>query len=743
MRPFVWRAARACGVVGSVRNDASGVTVDAFGEPGALDALEARLRAGGPPAAQVRGFSTEPIAALPAREFVIEESEGADERRVSIPPDLTTCPACLREVSDPADRRFRYPFTNCTDCGPRFTIVRDVPYDRAATTMAGFRMCADCAREYRDPADRRFHAEPNACPACGPRVSLLDPAGAPVASADPIAEAGRALAAGRVVAVKGIGGYHLACDATSSDAVATLRARKRRDEKPLAVMVADLEQAARLADLAEPERALLASPERPVVLLRRRAGAGLAPGIAPDAPTIGLLLPYAPLHHLLLAAAGCPLVMTSGNLSDEPIAYRDEDALRRLGGIADLFLVHDREIEARADDSVARVVAGRPLVMRRARGFVPRAVPVARPFPRPLLACGAHLKNVFCLAARAEATLGPHVGDLENLEVLRSFEESVARLERFLRIRPELLAHDLHPDYLSTRYALERSRREGVPAVAVQHHHAHAVAAMAEHGLEGPVLALTWDGTGLGTDGTAWGGELLLARREGFDRLATFRPIPLPGGDRAVREPWRIALAALDQAFDGRAPDAGLPVLDAVRPADREVVRRMVAAGVNTPGAHGAGRLFDAVGAIALGRGLSRYEGQVAIALDGAADDGEPGRYPFSIETGDGPWQLDWRPIVRATALDVLGGIPAGAVSMRFHRGLAAAGAELVRMAADRHGRLPVVLTGGVFQNARLAGLTLRELAGRFDVYLPGQVPPGDGGIALGQAVVASAITSS
>jgi hydrogenase maturation protein HypF len=319
----------------------------------------------------------------------------------------------------------------------------------------------------------------------------------------------------------------------------------------------------------------------------------------------------------------------------------------------------------------------------------------------------------------------------------------VARLERFLRIRPELLAHDLHPDYLSTRYALERSRGEGIPALAVQHHHAHAVAAMAEHGLEGPVLALTWDGTGLGTDGTAWGGELLLARREGFDRLATFRPVPLPGGDRAVREPWRIALAALDQAFDGRAPAAGLPVLDAVRPADREVVRRMVAAGVNTPGAHGAGRLFDVVGAIALGRGISRYEGQLAIALDGAADDGEPGRYPFSIDTGDGPWQLDWRPIVRAAAGDVLGGTPAGTVSMRFHRALAEAGAELVRMAAGRHGRLPVVLTGGVFQNARLAGLTLRELQGRFDVYLPGQVPPGDGGIALGQAVVASAISET
>jgi hydrogenase maturation protein HypF len=377
--------------------------------------------------------------------------------------------------------------------------------------------------------------------------------------------------------------------------------------------------------------------------------------------------------------------------------------------------------------------------MRRSRGFVPRAIPVARSFPRPVLACGAHLKNAFCLARGGEATLGPHVGDLENLETLQSFEESVVRLERFLRVRPELLAHDLHPDYLSTRYALARARAEGIRAVGVQHHHAHAAAAMAEHGLDGPVLALTWDGTGLGTDGTAWGGELLLARRDGFDRLATFRPLPLAGGDRAVGEPWRLALAALDQAFDGDPPLSALPALSRVPAADRETIRRMIAAGVNSPPAHGAGRLFDAVGAIAPGRGVSRYEGQVAIALDAAADGGEGGRYPFAIDTAAGPWQLDWRPVVRGAAEDVASGAGPGSVSMRFHRALAAAGSELVRMAADRHGRLPVVLTGGVFQNARLAELLLEELSGRFDVYLPGQVPPGDGGIALGQAVVASA----
>jgi len=743
MRPFVWRAARDCGVGGRVRNDAAGVTVEAFGTVAALDALEARLRSDGPPSSRVTSFLAEEIAPEAIASFAIEESAGADERRVSIPPDLSTCAACLREVLDPSDRRFHYPFTNCTDCGPRFTIVRDVPYDRVATTMAPFRMCPDCAREYGDPADRRFHAEPNACPACGPRVSLLGADGAPLASRDPVADAGAALAAGRILAVKGIGGYHLACDATSSPAVRTLRERKRREEKPLAVMVADPPAAERLAHLSRAERDLLASPERPVVLVRRRGAADLAPEIAPDASTVGLLLPYSPLHHLLLAAAGRPLVMTSGNLSEEPIAYRDDDAVRRLGGIADLFLVHDREIEARADDSVARVVLGRPLVMRRARGFVPSPIRVARPFRRPVLACGAQLKNAFCLASAGEATLGPHVGDLENLETLRSFEESVARLERFLRLRPALLAHDLHPDYLSTRYARERSRREGIPAVAVQHHHAHAAAAMAEHALGGPALALTWDGTGLGTDGAAWGGELLLARYDGFERLATFRPVPLPGGDRAVREPWRIAMVVLDQAFDGRAPVDAFPAIAAVPAGDREVVRRMVAAGLNSPAAHGAGRLFDAMGALALGRGESRHEGQVAMALDAAADEGAEGAYPYAIDTCCMPWQLDWRPLVRAAAEDLLRGATPGEVSMRFHRALAAAGAELVREASGIHGRLPVVATGGVFQNARLAGLLVDEFRGRFDVYLPGRVPPGDGGIALGQAVVASAITSS
>jgi hydrogenase maturation protein HypF len=765
-RPFVYRLARELGVRGRVRNDTSGVTIDAFAPAATLDRFVARLRTDHPPAAVVADLRSAPVAAEDVAGFEIVESGGAAERRTAIPPDLATCPDCLREVQDAGDRRHRYPFTNCTGCGPRFTIALGAPYDRPATTMAGFRMCAACAREYGDPLDRRFHAQPNACPACGPRVFLLSggalapdaasnldarapptpplalgqphPAAPALADFEAIAFAGRALAEGRIVAVKGIGGFHLACDATSPAAVRTLRERKRREEKPLAVMVADLAEARALAEASPAEEALLASVERPIVLCRRRAGAPLAPEIAPGSPLVGILLAYAPLHHLLLAEARRPLVMTSGNLSDEPIAFEDEDALRRLGGIADLFLVHDRPIASRCDDSVARVVAGRPLVMRRARGFVPRPVRVARRFSRPVLGVGAQLKNAICLARGDEAVLGPHVGDLDGLETYAAFEAAVARLEAFLALRPEAIACDLHPLYLSTRWARERAAALGVPLVPVQHHHAHAAAAMAEHGLDGPALALAWDGTGLGTDGAAWGGELLLVERGRFERLGTFRPLALAGGDRAVREPWRIALAALLDAFGEDAPLDRIPLFRAVDPKEVAVARRMLAGGVNSPRAHGCGRAFDAAGALALGRPSSRFEGQVALALDAAA--GPPGApYPFDVAAEGGLDVLDLRPLWRALARDVAGGAPAAAISSRFHAALAAAGAELVRGAARRVGRLPVVLTGGCFQNARLAEGILGELSGGFEVYPHGEVPPGDGGIALGQAVVADA----
>jgi hydrogenase maturation protein HypF len=760
-RPFVYRAAHAAGILGRVRNDASGVTIEAFASPAVLDRFERTLRAEHPPAARVESLRSERIPAEAVTAFEIVRSGGVAERRVAIPPDLATCADCARELADPADRRHGYPFTNCTNCGPRFTIALDVPYDRPATTMARFPMCEACRREYDDPLDRRFHAQPNACPMCGPQVTALVPTPftrpphpdalpplrggrggwSEVLVPDPIAFVAAQLREGRVAAVKGLGGYHLACDATSSAAVRLLRERKRREEKPLAVMVRDLDEARALAELLPAEAELLASVERPIVLCRRRAGAPLAPELAPGSPLVGLLLPYAPLHHLLLAAAGRPLVMTSGNLSDEPIAFEDEDALARLGGIADAFLVHDRPIASRADDSVTRVVAGKPLVMRRSRGFVPRPVRLRRPVARPILAVGAQLKNVFCLARGDEATLGPHVGDLDDLETFASFEAAVARLETFLALRPEAIACDLHPLYLSTRYARERAAALGVPLVEVQHHHAHVASAAAEHGLLGPVLGLAWDGTGLGTDGAAWGGELLLVDGARSDRLGTFRPVALAGGDRAIRDPWRVALAALLDAFDGAPPLDRIPLFADVDAKELDVVRRMLAGGVNAPLAHGVGRLFDAAGALALGRPKARFEGQLALALDAAVDDADPGAaYPYHLARAAGLWQLDLRPLWRALAEDVVERRNAAAVSARFHEALAEGGAELVRRAASDCGKLPVVLTGGCFQNARLAAGIVRRLGGSFEVYQHAFVPPGDGGIALGQAVVADAV---
>jgi hydrogenase maturation protein HypF len=740
-RPWIYRLAREEGIAGRVRNDALGVTIEAFGGVQALGEFVRRIRTEAPAAAAVHEARVESIPLEPVAGFEITSSRDGPGRRVSIPPDLATCPECLREVRDPSDRRHRYPFTNCTQCGPRYTIGRDVPYDRARTTMAGFSMCPRCSGEYWDPGNRRFHAQPNACPDCGPRLRLGDAAGWTLAP-DPgpggvVGFAARRLREGAIVAVKGLGGFHLACDATNPAAVCLLRERKRRDEKPFAVMVGDLAEAERWAVLEPEERRLLESVERPIVLVRRRDGKGLADEVAPGNPLVGLLLAYTPLHHLLLTEVGRPLVMTSGNLSEEPMAAEDEEARERLNGIADLFLSHDRPIENRCDDSVARVIAKRPTVLRRARGYVPRAIQLSRPVRRPVLACGAHLKNTFCLAAGEEAWLGPHVGDLDNLEACRHFEEQVERLQRFLGIRPEVVAHDLHPDYFSTGYA---ERRPEPVKVGVQHHHAHVASAMAEHGLEGPVLGLAWDGTGLGPDGTAWGGELLLATFEGSQRLATLRPLRLAGGDEAIRQVWRIALAALDDAFDGAPPLERLALFREVPPREVAVVRQMLTTGLRAPRAHGAGRYFDALGALGLGRPRSTYEGQVALEWNLVAEqEGEARAYSHAIAREAEVSEIDLRATVREAVADLIAGVRASIVSARFHNTLAEAAVGVVAEAAERHGRLPVVLTGGCFQNARLAADVLRRLEGTHRVERHREVPPGDGGLALGQALVADA----
>lgn len=742
-RPWIYRLATSLSLDGEVWNDAEGVKVEVFGAPGDLECFLTRARTEAPAAAVIDALTAREIPVPPGlpRGFRIVPSDAREPEslRVSIPPDLGTCPPCLSEIFDPDDRRYRYPFTNCTLCGPRFTITRDVPYDRPATTMARFRMCEACEREYRDPGDRRFHAQPNACPRCGPKLTLLGAGGDPLAAEDALTAAAAALREGLIVAVKGLGGFHLACDATSPEVVQRLRAQKHREGKPLAVMIANLDEAGRLALLSEEERQLLASVERPIVIVRRRPDAALAPGISPDSPSVGLLLAYTPLHHLLLHEAARPLVMTSGNQRDEPIALDNDEAVRRLAGIADRFLVHDRDIDARADDSVARIIDGRPALLRRARGHVPRAIAVHRSFARPVLAVGAHQKNTFALGAGDAVMLGPHVGDLETLPAYEALESMIARMERFLSIRPEIVAADLHPEYLSTRYARDRALALGIELVTVQHHHAHVAAVMAEHALSGPVLGFAWDGTGLGTDGESWGSELLLASFEGFERLATLRPMALAGGDRAVQDPFRVALAVVDDAFDGSPPLDRIAVL-ASRP-DREVtlLRRMIALGLHAPHVHGMGRLFDAVGALALGRASARHEAELATAVEWAADPGPEEAYPFSLDLTLTPWQIDHRPLVRALVADVIAGVSPGRVSARFHEALAAIAATLVREATRRHGARPVVLSGGCFQNARLVSSCLRALAPLgVSVHRAEKVPSGDGGLALGQALIAA-----
>ncbi len=740
-RPWVYRLASEEGISGRVRNDAAGVVIEAFGAASALDRFLERLRNEPPRAAVITALKWRPATASKAPEhFEIAESRPAPARRASIPADIATCPQCLTEVLDPKNRRYRYPFTNCTNCGPRFTIVREVPYDRRSTTMATFAMCDDCRREYESVENRRFHAEPNACPRCGPRLSLLAADGVGLADDDPIRAAAQALTSGLIVAVKGLGGFHLACDATDAAAVSALRDRKRREEKPFAVMVRDLAEAELLAELDDDERKLLSCAERPIVLVRRRKDARLTGEIAPHNPLVGVMLAYTPLHHLLLAECARPLVMTSGNLSEEPIAYRNDEARERLSGIADLFLVHDREIVTRCDDSVVRRIAGRPLVMRRSRGYVPRPIRISRRFPRPVLACGAQLKNTFCLGVGDEAYLGPYIGDLDNLETYASFEESIARMERFLGVAPGIVAHDLHPDYLSTRYALAR---RDVVHIGVQHHHAHIASAMAEHGLGGPVLGVAYDGTGYGTDGTAWGGELLLADYAGFERIATFRPIALAGGDRAIREVWRIALAALCDAFDGAPPLDEIPLFRRVAESALATVQRMIESRFNAPLARGVGRYFDAAGAIILAMTESRYEGQVATMVNFAARSEESQPYSYEIASGSHPWQLDLRPALRELVADVISGAEPASVAARFHSTLANATASLLRAALRRYGRLPIVLSGGCFQNDLLARGVLERLAPACDVYLHRRVPPGDGGIALGQAMVARAMAKN
>ncbi|HZQ58106.1 MAG TPA: carbamoyltransferase HypF [Acidimicrobiales bacterium] len=728
-RPFVYREATALSLSGYVRNDSAGVLIEVQGRPDDIAELCRRLVESPPPLARVE--SVEAVVVPPAAgdaRFVIDASvdDGAANAPVSV--DTATCEDCLREVDDPRDRRYGYAFTNCTNCGPRFTIVRSVPYDRPATTMAAFRMCAECEREYHDPGDRRFHAQPNACPACGPRLLFVSPGGDELAAGDgALAAAADALRGGSIIAIKGLGGYHLAVDAGNGWAVAELRRRKQRDDKPFALMAGDAAAAAALVELDDEAVAVLTSPRRPIVLAPRRPGATVASGVAPGLPERGVMLPYTAMHHLLVRSVGRPLVVTSGNRSDEPIAHEDDDAVDRLGPIADALLMHDRAIHIRCDDSIVRAGGAAPQVLRRSRGYAPE--PIALPFTagRAVLAVGAELKSTIAVTKGTTVVASHHIGDLEHLPAYRAFLQAVEHLPRLYGVVPEAVAHDLHPEYLSTKFAAELD----LPAIGVQHHHAHAAACLVDHGRDGRVLALAFDGHGYGPDGTLWGGEFLLADFEACERVGHLAPVPLLGGSAAVREPWRMAAVWLRHA----AGDAA--AIDRVGRLDRRV-GALLGTGPGTA-TTSMGRLFDAAAALVVGRARASYEGQAAIELEALARTvplGGAPALPFEERREGGCLVLDPAPVLRAL-LAAEGGPAAAAM---FHESVGHAAARGAATLAAAHGVGTVALTGGVFQNARLSAIVARALdAQGLEVLVHRRVPPNDGGISIGQAAVAAA----
>ena len=741
-RPYVYRLARELDLAGWVLNGPQGVRLEAEGPAELVEEFRLRLPAEAPPQARIHGLETQTLDPAGYHGFTILPSETGGEARPVVPPDIACCEDCRREIFDPSNRRYRYPFTNCTQCGPRYTIVEDLPYDRPETSMKGFEMCAACRAEYEDPGTRRFHAQPNACAECGPELRLISPDGSEHARREAaLRGAVDVIRDGGIVALKGLGGFHLVVDARSDYAVRRLRERKRREEKPLAVMVPSLGAVESLAHAGRLERQLLQSPEAPIVLLNARRGHGLAAGVAPDNPYLGILLPYTPLHWLLLRDLGHPVVATSGNLTDEPICIDDAEALERLGGIADIFLSHDRPILRPVDDSVVSVAAGREMVLRRARGFAPASLPLPEAGPA-VLAFGAHLKNTVALGLGAEAVLSPHIGDLDTPAAETLLHETVGGLTRMYGVNPEYAACDAHPDYRSTQLAI----RTGLPLVRVQHHLAHAAAVMAENEVPAPALAVSWDGTGYGPDSVIWGGEFLRAVGQGeFLRFAHLRPFRLPGGEAAVREPRRTAFSLLYELIGSEVIHrTDLAPVASFSPKERRLLLRMLQQDVQSPWTTSAGRLFDAIASLADVSQHTRFEGQSAMALEFAAGPPEElGRqhaevpvWPMALGPADpdGSHMVDWEPLLRAMLADLVMGAPKDYISQLFHRSLARGILRVARAAEEPR----VLLTGGCFQNRLLLEETVRGLeADGFRAYWHQRVPPNDGGIALGQLVLA------
>ena len=742
-RPYVYNLARRHGLGGFVLNSSRGVFIEVEGCPEIVEGFVTALPAEAPPLVRIAEILRSEILALGDESFSIHESDAVGSAFALVPPDICVCEACVADTRDPDNRRYDYPFTNCTNCGPRYSIILDVPYDRPMTTMAEFAMCEDCRREYADPENRRFHAQPNACPVCGPCLILVEPGDSvppePTSRAILSRVADR-LRAGGIVAWKGLGGYQLACDARQPSAVEELRRRKRRSEKPFAVMVADADVAASLCFVSEQERSVLMSRERPIVLLRRRPHADLASGVSPGNPATGMMLPCTPMHDLLFRILGerwrtdPALIMTSGNISEEPIVIDNGEAEQRLTGIADVFAHHNRRIHTRVDDSVVRVVSGETLLIRRARGYAPQPVWLGRG-EAEVLACGAQQKSTLCLTRAGFALPSQHLGDLENFETLRFFEETLERMSRLFHVAPTAVAHDLHPGYLSTQFA---QGQEKLRRIGVQHHHAHIASCMAEHQLDGRVIGVAWDGTGLGTDGTIWGGEFLAAGYLGFDRWARLRPILLPGGDSGVREPWRVARSYLFDTF-GVMPDAqrwtAMASSERIRVIDAMLQRR-----VNTIPTSSAGRLFDAVTSLIGLRHSVSFEGQAAMMLEAAAD-GESASQeePYQFElSGASPTEIDLRRMIRQIVEDLERNEPQGRIAARFHSTLVAVVAEVCRRMRSALQLTRVCLSGGCFQNAILLSGCVEVLRrDGFEVFTHREVPANDGGVSLGQAAIA------
>jgi hydrogenase maturation protein HypF len=733
-RPFVYNLAEKLGLAGYVLNSSAGVVIDVEGDPGQIARFVRELNESPPPLAQIEEVAVASLEPAGYEAFVIRESVDQPGELAPVSPDVSTCSECLSDFQISGNRRFGYPFTNCTNCGPRYTITRMTPYDRPLTTMACFPMCEQCLREYEDPSNRRFHAQPNACPDCGPSLSLSSDFPTKHESLVAIREVRRLLREGRILAIKGLGGFHLVCDPFNDAAVRLLRERKKRSDKPFALMVPDIASAEKLCFMSDAERAALTSIRRPIIILARRPDAPVSQALAPGNNTLGVMLPYTPLHHLLFDESFSALVMTSGNLSEEPIVTGNREAALHLRSIADAFLFHNRDIHTRVDDSVARVFAGQERVLRRSRGYAPHRVTLSFPVAE-ILACGAELKNTFCLTKDHYAFLSQHIGDLENYETLVFYRETLDRMKQLFRIAPTAVAYDLHPQYLSTKLALEMT---GVQQIGVQHHHAHIASCMAENGITSKVIGVAFDGTGFGTDGKIWGGEFLVADFAGFERRGHFRYVALAGGDTAVREPWRLGLSYLLDTFGAQFDSLDLPLLQRVPPKKIATVRSMIERRINTVETSAAGRLFDAVASIAGVRDEVNFEAQAAIELEACALVGVEASYPFEISAGDS-WEIDVRPMIEHIVRDVLAAKPVGWIAAAFHNTVAAIIVEVCLRLRSAEGIDRVCLSGGTFQNVYLVERAVASLrANAFEVFLHAKVPPNDGGISLGQAVIAN-----